>query len=59
MEEKKGFILVCMTSQLSKSVYLLRVKLVQHLECNASTALTVLLPMCSTRGHEHVVKNVK
>lgn len=48
-----------MTAQLSKSVYLLHVKLVQHLECNASTALTVLLPMCNTRGHEHVVQNVK
>lgn len=48
-----------MTAQLSKSVYLLHVKLVQHLECNASTALTVLLPMCNTRGYEHVVQNVK
>lgn len=51
--------MVNITSQLSKGVYLLPVKLVQHLECNASTALTVLLSLCSTRGHERVAQNVK
>lgn len=59
MEEKKGFILVIMTSQLSKGAYLLHFKLVQHLEYNASTALTVLLSICSKRGCKHVVLNVK
>lgn len=59
MEENKGFILVRMTSQQSKSVYLLDVTLVQHTECKASTVFIVLLSVCSKRGHEHVVQNVK
>lgn len=46
-------------SQLSKSVYLLDVTLIHHIECNASTVFTVLLSVCSKRGHEHVVQNVK
>lgn len=59
MEENKDIILISMTSQMSKGVFLLRVKLVQHLECNAFTALTVFFSMCITRGHEHVFQNVK